>query len=415
MSFGQEPEANNFHYEDVSRDAFDGGSEGYFVNSDIDLTAFQQPGTARPPAATRRPTRRPVPGQETSIPTASDVGDYLASAPRMFGHYYGAIGQLRERSFVGTTGVLQQDLFTDLPIGGGAGPLQITDNNSPLPQTRYFVNYNHFENALRAQSGTLQTGSPVDQTTVGTEQTFLDGICSWQLQLPMTGGFDVAGNPGVSAGQFGNLGFISKVAIWRSDYAILSGGLGLELPTGSSVRGQGQFTGYQLRNSATTVLPYIGVMALPTDATFLQGFFTASVPASGNEFVIFPPGGGPPQSAGWFTTQTRLHLDLAGGVWLLQNPGAGGLTGLAVVGEVHYVAATQHGDVLNFTSINNAGTRFYQLGNLSNQQTATNFTVGIHTVWNDRFQFRIGGAFPLAQQPNRGFDGEVIAQVNFTP
>ena len=35
--------------------------------------------------------------------------------------------------------------------------------------------------------------------------------------------------------------------------------------------------------------------------------------------------------------------------------------------------------------------------------------------WNDRFQFRIGGAFPLAQRPNRNFDGEVIAQMNFIP
>lgn len=410
LSFGTEPARNNFSYEDILPDVFDEESQDFHVNPDIELTAFQQPGSARPPTASRRPTRRPVASQETATPTAEDVGDYLASAPRMFGHYYGSIGQLMQRS-VDKNGVLKQGILTDLPIGGGASPLQVTDNNNPLPQRRYFVNYNHFENAIRTQSNGRQLFSPVDQTTVGTEQTFLDGISSWQLQLPMTGGFAAPGNPGVQTGQMGNLGFISKTAIWRSDYAILSGGLGLDLPTGSSVQGQG----YQLRNTATGVLPFIGFMALPTDATFFQGFVTTSVPAGGNQFMVFPPNGGAPQSAGFYNSQTRLHLDIAGGIWLNQNPGAGGLTGLALIGEVHYVAATQHGDTLNFTSASRTGPVVYQLANLSNQQTATNLTFGIHTVWNDRFQFRIGGAFPLAQFPNRGFDGEVIAQMNFIP
>ena len=88
---------------------------------------------------------------------------------------------------------------------------------------------------------------------------------------------------------------------------------------------------------------------------------------------------------------------------------------MAFVGEVHYVAATQPGDLLTFAPQDNSGLTFVQIGNLSNQQTVTNFTAGIHTTWNDRFQFRVAGAFPLAQRPNRGFDAEVIAQVNFIP
>lgn len=400
--------------QDYSTDTLSDDIERRLADPEVNLVDFQQPGsTVRPPSAVRRPSRRPVSGQELAPPSASDTGDYLASAPRMFGHYYGATGQLFQRTIVnGVPPQTDMDLLTDLPIGGGASPLQITDNNSPLPQTRYFLNYNHFENAITTQSNGRRFFSPVDQYTFGTEQTFLDGISSWQLQLPMTGGFAAPGNPGVQTGQIGNLGFISKTAIWRSDYAILSGGLGLDLPTGSSVQGQG----YQLRNTAVGVLPFVGFMALPTDATFFSGFLTASVPAGGNQFRVAPPfGGGPPQNVGLYNTQTRLHLDLAGGIWLHQNPGGGGLTGLALVGEVHYVAATQRGDFVNFTRPGPTGVTTYQLGNLSNQQTVTNLTFGVHTVWNDRFQFRIGGAFPLAQRPNRGFDGEVIAQMNFIP
>jgi hypothetical protein len=378
----------------------------------IQLTDFQQPSAPpRPTTGPRRPTRVPS-GQNIAPPSSADTGDYLASAPRMFGHYYGATGQLQIRS-IDPFGKLN-NLVTDVPMAGGASPLQITDNNSPLPQSRFFVNYNHFENALRVQGGAGPTFLPIDQYTVGTEQTLMDGIASWQIQLPMTSGFGVGGNPGVSAGQFGNLGFIAKAAVWRSDYAILSSGLGLDLPTGSRVQGQGQFTGYQLRNTATTMLPYIGVMALPTDDTFFQGFVTATVPANGNQFMVLQPGA-KPQSAGYYNAQTRLHFDLLGGLWLSRNPGGGGLTGLAFLSEIHYVAATQHGDSLNFTSNGPTGPTDFRLGNISNQQTATNFTVGLHTVWNDRFQFRIGGAFPLAQRPNRNFDGEVIAQMNFIP
>ncbi|MFN0021844.1 MAG: hypothetical protein ACKVP0_26660 [Pirellulaceae bacterium] len=411
-SFAQEESLEVENQSDLASAYLSDEIDSYVEDNDVDLVNFQQPGTARPPTTVRRPTRRPVTGQEIAPPSSADTGDYLASAPRMFGHYYGAIGQLQQRSQVNNVPPQTKlDLRTDLPIAGGASPLQITDNNTPLPQSRYFVNYNHFENAIRTQSGGRQIFAPVDQTTFGMEQTFLEGISSWQLQLPMTGGFSVPGDPGVQTGQFGNLGFISKTAIWRSDYAILSGGLGLDLPTGSSVQGRG----YQLRNTATGVLPFIGLMALPTDTTFFSGFLTASVPAGGNQFVVIPPFGAPPQNVGLFNAQTRLHLDLAGGIWLNQNPGGGGLTGLAVIGEFHYVAATQRGDVVNFASPGPTSTRFYQLANLSNQQTVTNLTLGIHTVWNDRFQFRIGGAFPVTQFPNRGFDGEVIAQMNFIP
>ena len=173
---------------------------------------------------------------------------------------------------------------------------------------------------------------------------------------------------------------------------------------------------FRVENTSTTLLPFVGFMALPTDATFFQAFVTATVPASGNEFRAGPLGG-PLLPGGVITPQSRMHLDLAGGVWFYQNPGGGGLTGLGLIGEVHYVAAMQSGDTLNFTVPPGqaAGPSFFTLGNLANQQTATNLTLGLHTVWNDRFQFRIGGAFPAAQRPNRNFDGELICQLNFIP
>lgn len=413
LGLAQEHSITDFLSDDPSPDLLGSQSDSYIDYSEIDVVDFQQPGTARPPAASRRPTRRAVPGQETATPTAEDVGDYLASAPRMFGHYFGATGQLQVRSIDAFGKV--NTFVTDVPMGGGASPLQITDNNTPLPQSRFFFNYNHFNNALlNQQPGRQPFMVPVDQYTMGTEQTFMDGISSWQLQLPITGGFGSGEGPGISSGQIGNLGFISKTAIWRSDYAILSGGMGLDLPTGASVNGRSAVSNFQIRNSSTTVLPYLGAMLLPTDSTFVQTFVTATLPASGNQFVVNQRGFAP-QNVGFLTPQSRMHLDIMGGAWLYQNPLGEGLTGMALIGEVHYVAAMQHGDTLNYTTVDQTGAASFQLGNLANQQTATNLTFGIHTVWNNRFQFRIGGAFPAAQRPNRNFDGEVICQVNYIP
>src|SRR5678815_2224553 len=72
---------------DSVADVFSQDVDSYFEDAEFDAVDYQQPGSARPPTTIRRPTRRPVTGQEIAPPSASDVGDYLASAPRMFGHY----------------------------------------------------------------------------------------------------------------------------------------------------------------------------------------------------------------------------------------------------------------------------------------------------------------------------------------
>src|SRR5947208_792289 len=66
----EEGELGENRYEDVSGDVLGPGLENYFADSDIDLAAFQQPGATRPLTGSRRPTRRPVAGQETATPTA---------------------------------------------------------------------------------------------------------------------------------------------------------------------------------------------------------------------------------------------------------------------------------------------------------------------------------------------------------
>ena len=396
----------------ASSDEFLSSFEDSFNDSEVEMANFQQPGsTVRPPSAVRRPSRRPATGQELAAPSVSETGDYLASAPRMFGHYYGSAGQLLLRG-IDANGKANT-LITDLPLGGGASRLQVADNNVALAQDRFFFNYNHFENAFETRINGQLVQAPIDQYTLGLERSIFDGIASWQLQMPVTGRFAMAGDPSFSGGQIGNLGLVAKTVVWRSDYASLAAGLGFDLPTGSSVNGSSGGTNFRIANSSLHLSPYVGTLVSPTDATFFSAFMAVDVPASGNTISIQGFQGSPFQPAGVLTAQSLMQVDLSGGRWIYQNPGGGGITGMALLAEIHYVAALQHGDVVTVNPSRTPGVTAFQLGNLANQQTVTNFTTGLHILWNDRVQFRIGGAFPLADRPNRSFDGEVIAQVNF--
>src|SRR5690606_25544046 len=70
--------------------------------------------------------------------------------------------------------------FLSIPTAGGGGALgrfQISENNSPLPQNRFYFNYSHFHNS--------QIFGPhitsLDRYTPGFEKTFLDGLMSYQI------------------------------------------------------------------------------------------------------------------------------------------------------------------------------------------------------------------------------------------
>jgi hypothetical protein len=102
---------------------------------------------------------------------------------------------------------------TVLPVVTSYGPFKIAENESPLPQDRFFLTYNYYSDVL---------GSDFHRETLGMEKTFLDGDASIGLRVPF---FQFKGDAEID-----DLSLIFKYAFWRQDNCALSGGLAVTIP-----------------------------------------------------------------------------------------------------------------------------------------------------------------------------------------
>src|SRR5690606_3126784 len=96
------------------------------------------------------------------------------------------------------------------------GRIKLSDNNSPLPRDRVFFDYSYFHN--------VPTGSRavnVNRFTPGFEKTFLGGIGSVDIRLPLLYALDdeqiVSGTDLDSdySGEFGDLGVTFKLLLMQ--------------------------------------------------------------------------------------------------------------------------------------------------------------------------------------------------------
>jgi hypothetical protein len=116
------------------------------------------------------------------------------------------------------------------------GAFKISENESPRPMDRVFLNYNYFNNVTpfaTSPNGLQQTD--IHRAVVGFERTFLDGDASFGMRLPF---LDVTGDPnaGLAHKDFGDLTIVTKYAFYncRETGDVLSGGLVLTVPTGAN-------------------------------------------------------------------------------------------------------------------------------------------------------------------------------------
>jgi hypothetical protein len=378
------------------------------VVSVADELALAEPATP-PPAARVQPAPRPA--AEPSAPTyrrglSSRVSDRLAAAPRMFGDfYYNVGGDVFVNNLFGVTAQ------SDLPLAAGCRRMKACENNMALPADRVYMTYNHFGGALRSEitdpAPASQTFS-VDRYTLALEKTLLDGLWSVELRMPFASDMEFATPDfGVSGGRVGNLSILAKRLLLAGDCAALSAGLGIDVPTGSEalVDLPNLPVPYQvtLQNQAVHLMPFLALLGAPDDMLFYHGFLQVDVPTNGNpiEFESKLNSG----TAGMLQDQLLLYVDFGAGMWLMRNPDARYLTGLAAMAEVHYTGTLQDADVVPAI-----GTRL-EFGTLQNQVNVVNLTCGLQLNVTEQTVCRVGGAFPLTNQDNRVFDAELLLQL----
>ncbi len=158
--------------------------------------------------------------------------------------------------------------------------LRISDNESPRPLDRVFINGNDFSTVNRLFVGPSVPSENVYREMVGFEKTFLHGNASVGLRLPF---FQLTGDPGLGETRTGDLSVIFKYAFLnnRATGHALSGGLVVTAPTGPGLRlaGQSMLNPVYLQPWFGDVWTYKNL--------FVQGFTSVAVPTDTRDAVIF--------------------------------------------------------------------------------------------------------------------------------
>ena len=380
-----------------------------------DVTFVAQPGNvAQPPQPeVQPPPRRQLIPRRRSVTRRPQFR--LASVPNMFGDVLPSSGQLFATDFI----VAPAGARADLPLAGGARRNKIAENNKALPMDRVYLMYNRYNDALLADTtsfllGAVRRDYAVDKFTVGLERTFFDGLCSLDVRLPVTSRFSFFTTSfDIQGGNVGNLAVALKRSLYVTDNTSVVAGLGLDLPTGSDVRGRVNDPTYTVHNDAVMIQPFLGFLAASDDAHFLHGFIQLDVPTHGNRISFQNTTLGTAGNIGRYDDQTLLYVDVAAGYWLYRSPHPQGISGLAAVAELHYTTALEDTDVVgaNVDPLPPGLDTTLTFSRTTNRFDILNLTLGLDAEVG-LTNFRVGAVFPLTDGSNQMFESEIQAQIN---
>lgn len=378
----------------------------------------------------------PLPEMDIAQATAVPAGP-MGAAPNMIGDTIG--GGCGSVQFNGMgIGLVNHPSF-------GCSRQKISENNSPIPRSRLYLTYQHFDRAIINEAVEEENGPPfisdrqvtdVDRVIFGLEKTFWCDCASIQVQVPVAYQledkmlFDFGPQPSAPSSrdsQLGNVSVALKALLYENPCSgfALSTGVLLEAPTASdvevlSVDAQSQspdddlFVRVLVENDSFYVAPFVGFAYQPCCSNwYVQGFSQVDFDATGSNLDVAATDTdtGTPDVAESFSlsAQTFLRLDLAAGMWIYQNPCACHVTGMALQVEGHYSTTLEDADLRTLTLPSNSDVLF---GNSANRVDILNVTVGAP------MQLACGAAvtpavvIPLRDGEDEPFDWEFQLQVN---
>lgn len=289
---------------------------------------------------------------------------------------------------LGDGGLLQPRL---LQVGGNSYAMQnhmskVAENNPVLPTTRASFQYNALQ---QVPIGINSNGSIVDEDLhefrIGYEQAFFDRRFSAEVLVPFyaTSEYRIEGTEEAlgpqTSGQMGDLAFGFKGLLHRGNRHAISTGLRVEAPTQEDILVQSLPA--EISDDVWHFTPYIAAQWQPTDLTFTQAF--VSYRFNDRAMVSSTPTGDV-----LFDEPEYLMVDASIGHWIIRNPDARILTGLAPVLEMHYTTATTREPSL--LEVGRPAT-----GAVLGSTDYLNLTAAVVTEWYGRATLTTGFAFPL--------------------
>ncbi|MFO0819076.1 MAG: hypothetical protein U1A77_14115 [Pirellulales bacterium] len=288
---------------------------------------------------------------------------------------------------------------------GGVGRMKIAENGTVLPQDRVYLRYSNIYHSFYTNGG-----KNLNRFVPGIERAFLDGLASVEVRVPFATDsatsyqLDGSSFTNGSATRFGSVTLNAKALLVNGPTVAVSGGLGIGLPTASSIRvdyASGEEL-LRMENEATHLQPFLGMLYTPNDRLFAQGFLQYDIATAGDSVAINTGSG--LTTAGRLTDANALYFDAAIGYWLLRSDADSGLTGLVPTIEYHQTVTTGSSDVVT------AGP--FQVGNFGGSTSVSSIVAGATMEFASRSQLAIGYATQLGGGADRQYDGSL--QVNFS-
>jgi len=322
----------------------------------------------------------------------STIGDFFGSTTRITG---GSFYLLHGSDELGGFNV---------PIGASDRRFKLSENISPIPVDRWFVNYNHFHNAIFDAGGNQLN---VDRVSMGLEKTFLNGAASFEFRAPLVGGNDAFQDQSVEGEQsgieFGNITLTLKGILWECGDTYVTAGLGLNLPTAASgevlaANGDRLF----VDNEAVHLLPFAAVYKRFTPNTFGVVMVQFDFDANGNGFAV-ESGSGQLLSSENYLEQNLVYIDGTFGHWFYESCGCSMIRRIAAIGELHYTANVNDADVASLAT--SAGDTV--VTNPGQNISVLNGTAGLRFQLWDNYMLTTSAVFPLLEaEESKLFDAE---------
>ena len=397
---------------------------GQIMPSDPGMAPAPAPGDElSPPAPAPEPMapEAPLPEMFSDPVAAFDPGQSLAglggtfAAPNMIGDLFSTGGLSTvsaSSSFSSFTSISELPMATPDPSASVVGIQRIAENNSPIPRDRVFVNYSFFDNTPLAFGGI-----DVHRVTPGFEKTFNSGRMSFEARFPFAHTLDtdlVGLTPDDTNWEFGNVTLAIKAILAESDTTIVSAGFAAALPTADDLRVYGtQFNGglveaARVENEATMLMPFIGaVTADPYSNFFAQGFIQGVFNSEDDDVRILNDRGDL-ERAGAIDAPNLLLVDVGVGYWIYQNPGSGGITGIAPTAELHWTRSLERTNAV-------VGGPFdtLQVGETNETFETLNAVLGTTMLMGDDRTLTLGVALPVTNDADTQFDYEARVLFNW--
>lgn len=348
------------------------------------------PQQAQPQQA--QPTFNPQQSQPTTAATSAQ-----SLSPNSIGDFFGTGGTYFT--------ILGSPYFAPnaAAAGGNVGRQKFSENVSPIPRDRVFVNYSFFQNTPLTADG-----ADVNRFTPGFEKTFQDGNMSLEFRVPFASTVDSTfssiGEADTSEFEWGDLTMFLKALLYNNDEIAIAGGLGFSFPTHDAfvVQDPGDTPIIKAESAAIHALPYLAALWTPNDQLFVQTYGQIDTDLNGG--AVYVNEGGGAVNAGRLQDQTYLFLTATAGYWIYQNP-CGNIRGIAPVVEFHYSRSLNDAD-----AVATAGGTGVSGGD--DDLSLLNSVVGVNVFMHDSLQLQAGYGFPLSGADDQ-FDGELRITLNW--